>query len=342
MIKDLLEEQQPVVYKALENACREDRISSAYLFTGPKGSPKYDAAVFLAQSILCENKKDSMACETCNTCRRVREGKYADLIVLDGRRDSISKESVDAVQEQFSRTAVEKAGQRVYIIRCAENATVSAQNSMLKFLEEPGRGVTAILTSNNSDRILPTILSRCTVIPFVPMSAEAFRQQAIDAGASKTDACFLAQIVKDRDDMQFFIDPETKETTPLYKHAEGMLKEYLNAEGMHRKELPADYEVSWSSQQKDTSKAKEENLLVLPAFFDLLGMYGRDAIRHDAEGPAWYIEAVKHASQDGAYYAEIIRIAAEEKDLCTRYNDLNLVMYQTFYRLEELDHERGL
>lgn len=58
MIKELLEKQQPIVYRALDNACKTNRISSAYLFTGPYGTPKYEAAVLLAQSILCEKKMD--------------------------------------------------------------------------------------------------------------------------------------------------------------------------------------------------------------------------------------------------------------------------------------------
>ena len=104
MIKELLEKQQPIVYRALDNACKTNRISSAYLFTGPYGTPKYEAAVLLAQSILCE-KKNGLACEECNTCRRVREGTYADLMILDGKDESISKEMIDGIQEKFSKTA---------------------------------------------------------------------------------------------------------------------------------------------------------------------------------------------------------------------------------------------
>ena len=173
MIKELLEKQQPIVYRALDNACKTNRISSAYLFTGPYGTPKYEAAVLLAQSILCE-KKNGLACEECNTCRRVREGTYADMMILDGKDESISKEMIDGIQEKFSKTALEENGQRIYIIKNAENATISAQNSMLKFLEEPGSGVTAILTTDNVNRMLPTIISRCTVLPFMPRSAKDY------------------------------------------------------------------------------------------------------------------------------------------------------------------------
>ena len=168
MLKDLLKKQQPVVYQALENACRNNRISNAYLFSGPYGTIKHEAAILLAESIFCE-KKEGLACEECNTCRRVREGTYGDLIILDGSKKPVSKDDVDSIQERFSRTALENSeGRRVYIIENAETASASAQNSMLKFLEEPGRGVTAILTTDNAARLLPTIISRCTILPFVP------------------------------------------------------------------------------------------------------------------------------------------------------------------------------
>ena len=105
MIKNKLEETQPIIYKALKNAIK-GRQAPAYLFYGPEGTPKYEAAIFFAQSILC--KEDDMACETCNTCIRVKEGEYADLIIIDGSESSISKKDVDDLQERFSKTALEE------------------------------------------------------------------------------------------------------------------------------------------------------------------------------------------------------------------------------------------
>lgn len=326
----MLKDQQPVVYQALLNACRDERISSAYLFTGPYGTPKYEAAILLAQTILCE-KHDGLACEECNTCRRVKEGKYADMVILDGKENSISKEMVDAIQEQFSKTALEANGQRVYIIRNCENASIAAQNSMLKFLEEPGSGVTAILTSDNVNRILPTIISRCTVLPFVPRSSSEYYEELVNTGVDPEDAYFMSHIVKDPSDVKNMFDQENQKNTKVFDHALGMLKQYLNCEGMRRNELSVDYEVSWSSQSKDNASAKKENLTLLSAFCDLLMLYGHDVILRNEEGPQWYREAVKRG--DPKKCIPLLQIALEEKDVCNRYNDLNLVFYQTLYRL---------
>ena len=340
MIKELLEKQQPVVYRALNRACRDQRISSAYLFTGPYGTPKYETAVLLAQSILCE-KGEGLACEECNTCRRVREGLYADMIILDGRTQSISKEMIDGIQSQFSETALEQNGQRVYIIRNAENATISAQNSMLKFLEEPGPGVTAILTTDNAERILPTIQSRCTILQFTPMAFEDYFKMAADCGVPEDDAYFLAHIAKTQEDMDRLYpeDDGRRRQSKEFANAVLMLKQYLNLEGMERNDLLVDFEVSYRSKESDASKAKASNLILIPAFLDLLSLYAHDVIRHDAGGPSWYRDEVMHAKGSDIDYGKLIMIIAEEKDRCNRFNDLNLLLGQAFMRLEEFNND---
>lgn len=341
MFKELLQEQQPVVYQAMENACNAHEISSAYLFVGPYGTPKKEAAILLAQSIFCE--QEGLACETCNTCRRVKENIYADLVILDGSKEAISKEMIDGIQEKYSKTALEKNGQRVYIILNAENASVSAQNSMLKFLEEPGAGITAILTTDNASRILPTIISRCTILPFVPMKHEAYFQMAKEAGVPEMDAYFLSHIAKNMDDLNaMYPDYEEEGRKPAeeYESAIGMFKQYLNEK--ERSDLLVDYDISWKSREKDTKKAKQCNMMIQRAFFDLLMMYAHDVILHNDQGPAWYQKAVRDAENTAEIYGELIIIAAEEKDKVNKYNDLNLLMDQAFYRLEGFNHEHGI
>lgn len=335
MLKDRLKKQQPIVYRALENACRRDSVSNAYLFWGPYGTMKNEAALLLAQSIFC-SETDGLACETCNTCRRVKEGLYTDLIVLDGAKKAISKEMVDAIQEQFSKTSLEGTeGTRVYIIQNAETASISAQNSMLKFLEEPGSGVTAILTTDNINRLLPTIISRCTVLPFLPMSAEAYYEEAVQAGIPREDAYLLSYIIRNPEEIQSFYESE------IYEKAVMMLKQYFDIAPYFWNEFLVDWEVQWRSSVSDKDKAKAENLALAAAFFDLLHLYGSDVIRHDCEGPAWYHDAVMRAEGTADVYARLILIADEQKDRVNRFNDLNLVMAQAFSRLEELRHELG-
>lgn len=333
MIKEFLKDKEPIVYHALQSAIQENRISSAWLFTGPYGTPKYEAAILLAQSILCE-QKGSLACEECNTCRRVKEHVYADMMVLDGRENTISKDMVDAIQEKFSKTALEKNGQKVYIIRNIENATIAAQNSLLKFLEEPAEDVTAILTSDNWNRILPTIVSRCTVLPFLPMPQEYFIQMAVEVGFSKEEAYLVSHIVREKEDLAKLWDEDADKPSILYEHIKMMFCQFLNVEGEESIYLSTDFETTYLSSSKDNAKAKLENRILLCSFFDLLILYAKDCLQRKQEGPLWYQKAVQASYKEAKYYADLIRIAAEQKDLCNRYNDLSLVFYQTLFRLE--------
>ena len=332
MIKELLEKQQPIVYHALENACQSNRISSAYLFTGPYGTPKYEAALLLAQSILCE-KQGSLACEECNTCRRVCEGIYADMIILDGKEETISKDMVDEIQEKFSKTALEKNGQRIYIIKNAENATIAAQNSMLKFLEEPGVGVTAILTTDNVNRMLPTIISRCTVLPFMPKNEQDYYSDLLQVGVKEEAAYFMSHIVKDMSDLKNMYDENDQKCTTVFEHICGMLKQYLNCEGLRKEELSVDWEVNWSSKAKDSSTSKKENLLILSGFCDLLTLFCHDVITHHEQGASWYIQSIQKYYGKEEQCAKILEIALNSKDACNKYNDLHLVLYQSLYEL---------
>ncbi len=336
MLKDLLKEQQPVVYRALKNACQNDRVSNAYLFAGPEGTPKHEAAILLAESIFCR-EGDGLACEECNTCRRIREGVYGDLVILDGSEKPVSKDDVDAIQEKFSRTALENTdGKRVYIIEHAETASISAQNSMLKFLEEPGSGVTAILTAENSGRLLPTILSRCTVIPFVPMAPEFYYEKAVEAGIPEDDAYLISHIVRSPDAILSFYESDE------LKNALSMFKEYLNIGGLKREELLIDYEISYRSRESDSAKAKKSNIAVQQAFFGLLAQYARDVLSSGRQGPAWYTASLAKEQLPIDYYAKLLVIASEQKDRVNRFNDLNLVLAQAFFRLEELNHGYGI
>ena len=85
MRKDELQQQQPLFYHALENACMNHRVANAYLLSGPYGTLKHEAALLFAKSVFCE-QHHGIACEECNTCRRVEEGLYADMYYILHKR----------------------------------------------------------------------------------------------------------------------------------------------------------------------------------------------------------------------------------------------------------------
>ena len=112
-------------------------MSHALLLCGPRGTERRETAIFIAQSLVCQHSEEGLACEECESCQRIAQGQYADLIVLDGADRSIKKDEILSLQEQFSKTALEGNGKKIYILDHAENATPEALNSLLKFLEEP-------------------------------------------------------------------------------------------------------------------------------------------------------------------------------------------------------------
>jgi len=299
------------------------------LFNGPYGTPKKEAAILLAQSIMCENNDHGLACEECNTCQRIAHNTYADLIILDGHEESISKEMVDEVQSRFSKTALEKNGRKVYIILNCENATISAQNSMLKFLEEPTEGVTAILTCDNINRLLPTIVSRCTTIPFMPISSNYYVSKAIEYGFNESDAYFVSKIAKTDSDLSLLY--EDGKVTDLYNNILGMFKDFVSGK---KKDVLIDYQVSYKISDSDKKKSKTENMFLLSSFFTLVISYCHDVINHNLVSYDWYQRAISKEKMDKDHLIDLIVTMSDSRDKINRSNDLDLLMDQTFYKLE--------
>lgn len=326
MLKERLKEEQPLVYEALSTALRNGTVSHACLFAGADVTCKNEAAVLLAMSLLCENKEDGFACEVCNTCRRVKENGHMDYVLLDGTKRAISKEDADALQLRFSKTSGEQGtGQRVAVILNAGNSSPSAMNSLLKFLEEPGKDITIILTVDNISQILPTIVSRCTVLNFARPSEDYLLQKARESGIGEEDVWFISHLSKTGEEAAAFVKED------VYTHAVAMLKQMLNINGPFSEWL-VDYDISYKLSEK------ESNLEMIRTFLDLVDLYCHDVILQRKQGPSWYRQAVEQA-EGIEHYAKLIITMHREKDLCTRFNDQNLLTAQIYQKLEEFVHD---
>ena len=206
-MKEELKKNQPVVYKILENALLNHHYAHAYLFVGEKGTGKLDTALLLAQSLICE--QEGFACETCTTCRRIKENNFADMILVDGKETSIKKKDILHIQEQFTKTSIEATNKKVYILNLIENATADALNSLLKFLEEPTSDVVAILITEQIDKILPTIQSRCQKIPFKKTSIEECLHYARENDINELDAYICSHLVNNISMIQTISEDES-------------------------------------------------------------------------------------------------------------------------------------
>lgn len=168
--KERLEQEQNIAYKTLYNSFNAHKETHAYLISGSKGSPLKELALFIAQSLIC--KEDVLACESCIDCKKIKNGNYADLTFVNGKEENILKDDIEKLKDEFSLTAVEENGKKIYIIHLIENANLVAVNKLLKFIEEPSNDIYGILTTRNLERVLPTIVSRCQLIRLKPASKD--------------------------------------------------------------------------------------------------------------------------------------------------------------------------
>ena len=153
---------QPRVREFLRASIASGRVSHAYLFTGPAGSNKNAAAYAFAQAILCKDH----GCRTCDDCRRIERRKHPDVhfYTPEGAQGYL----IEQIREIVSGVSLApiRAQGKVYILDRVDLLGVSAANAFLKTLEEPVEGVTFILLGRTREAVLPTIVSRCQVVPF--------------------------------------------------------------------------------------------------------------------------------------------------------------------------------
>ena len=160
---------QPQVREFLRASVRQGRVSHAYLFTGPAGSNKTLAAYALAQAVLCPKGPAGPRggqCGACDACSRVMRKKHPDVryfapegangYLVDQVRDIVADTSLAPIQAQ----------KKVYILDRVDLLGTAAANAFLKTLEEPPADVLLVLLGRTCESVLPTIVSRCQVVPF--------------------------------------------------------------------------------------------------------------------------------------------------------------------------------
>lgn len=195
-----LEEIQPTVLKMLKNSRVKNRVAHAYLYEGIRGTGKKEIGLLLAKSLFCKQPGDGfLPCENCSNCRRINSGNHPDIHLVEPDGQSIKKGQIHALQEEFSKTGVESK-KKLYMITHADRMTVNAANSLLKFLEEPHAETVAILMTEQAQKILPTILSRCQIINFKPLSSVKMVEKLVENGIKPVVAPLIAQLTNNLDE----------------------------------------------------------------------------------------------------------------------------------------------
>ena len=159
---------QEVITQTLKNALKNNKISHAYLFTGPRGTGKTSIAKIFAQLINCENYSDGKACDKCESCISINNKQNTDVIEID----AASNNGVDEIRNLKSKiTLVPTISKyKVYIIDEVHMLSTGAFNALLKTLEEPPKHIIFILATTEPQKLPTTILSRCQRYDFKRIS----------------------------------------------------------------------------------------------------------------------------------------------------------------------------
>ncbi|MBD8500658.1 DNA polymerase III subunit delta' [Paenibacillus arenosi] len=166
--------------KIVQHGLRADKVSHAYLFSGPIGTGRKLFAQTFAKALFCERLQDD-CCDSCLSCRKIDHGNHPDVHVIAPEGQSIKIDQIRELQRELSYRT-QATGRKVYIMEHADKMTVQAANSLLKFLEEPTSPTVAILITENGQAMLPTIISRSQSVPFTPQAPQMMLQRLVEEG----------------------------------------------------------------------------------------------------------------------------------------------------------------
>jgi len=156
----------------LRNSVGAGRISHFYLISGPAGSGKHTLTRLLAAAILCKN--EHKPCLSCSACRKVMADTHPDCItVVDPEHKNVAVKIVrDARADMY--VMPNEGSRKIYIF--PQELATEGQNALLKILEEPPEYGVFILLSDNPEKLLPTVRSRCTHLRLTSLPEAVLRQ----------------------------------------------------------------------------------------------------------------------------------------------------------------------
>ncbi len=159
---------QDVIIKTLTNAIQNDKVSHAYLFTGPRGTGKTSIAKIYAKILNCEHLENLKPCEKCTSCVQINNNQNIDVIEID----AASNNGVDEIREIRNKIGLVPSNSKykIYIIDEVHMLTNQAFNALLKTLEEPPSHIIFIFATTEPHKIPRTILSRCQRFDFKKIS----------------------------------------------------------------------------------------------------------------------------------------------------------------------------
>lgn len=181
---------------------RRQRMPHSLLLIGQKGLGKFDLARRFAASLLCESPQtDGVACGKCLACNWFEQGNHPDFRLLqpealsddveveDGKKKPSQQITIDQVRglDEFFNVGTHRGGLRIVLVNPTEAMNRNTANSLLKTLEEPSPSTLFLMVSSEPMRLLPTIRSRCQVVPVAVPSAKVAAKVLADEGVDRAE-----------------------------------------------------------------------------------------------------------------------------------------------------------
>lgn len=189
---------QKDILTILENSHKKNKLVHAYLFEGNTGSGTYEMALYMAMKLLCH--EENKPCMHCSACNRILANSHLNVLIIEPIDDMIRKEQIEELITEFSMTSLE-AGPKIAIVKDVDKLNNSGGNALLKFLEEPVDNHYTFLLTTNKGKVLDTIISRCQLIHFKPVSSRYIITNLVDKGIGLDVAYVLSNITTDESEI---------------------------------------------------------------------------------------------------------------------------------------------
>ena len=177
---------------SLQRAISVNRVSHAYIFSGLSGSGKGLVARSFAKALECGNVSFGDSCGVCKSCRVFESGNHPDVFYVSPKGKSLGVDDIRDIVIKNMETKPYQYRYKVFIIDSTHTMTPQAQNALLKTIEEPAGYGVFLLLSEGLGSFLPTVLSRCIVYKFEPLSYDEVYGYLMATGLEADIACMAA------------------------------------------------------------------------------------------------------------------------------------------------------